>query len=184
MKLLERNPSLRVTWVVLTSDEERGAEALAGAHAVLDAATNSNIVIKDFRVRFLPYDGAAVKTYFDELKGSVTPDLIFTHYRHDLHQDHRLVSELTWNTFRDQLILEYEIPKFDGDFGAPNVFVHLDEDLCRRKIGILLDCFPSQRERPWFSEEVFRSVLRLRGMESNAPDRCAEAFYCRKLVLL
>ncbi|HEY7521614.1 MAG TPA: PIG-L family deacetylase, partial [Methylomirabilota bacterium] len=126
---------------------------------------------------------AAIKEYFEALKPQVAPDVIFTHYRHDLHQDHRLISELTWNTFRDHVILEYEIPKYDGDFGSPNVFVPLDEARCRRKIDLLLTHFGSQRDRRWFSEELFRSVLRLRGMEANAPDGYAEAFYGRKIVL-
>ena len=151
---------------------------------MLRGAKRKNIVIQDFEDGFLPYDGGAVKRFFEELKGTVAPDLIFTHHRQDLHQDHRLISDLTWHTFRDHLILEYEVPKFDGDFGAPNVFVHLDERVCRRKIRILLDTFVGERRRRWFTEEVFRAVLRLRGVESNAPDGYAEAFYCRKLVLI
>ncbi len=109
--------------------------------------------------------------------------MILTHYRHDLHQDHRLVSELTWNTFRDHLILEYEIPKYDGDLGSPNVFVPLDEPVCRRKFETILSCFESQKNKRWFSEDLFRSLLRVRGMECNAPSNYAEAFYCRKLVV-
>jgi LmbE family N-acetylglucosaminyl deacetylase len=124
-----------------------------------------------------------VKEAFEELKGSVAPDLVLTHYRNDLHQDHRLISELTWNTFRDHLILEYEIPKYDGDLGVPNVFLPLDESLCRRKLDAILACFTSQRDKRWFSEELFRSLLRLRGLECNAPDNYAEAFYCRKLLV-
>ena len=112
----------------------------------------------------------------------VSPDLVLTHYREDLHQDHRLISELTWNTFRDHLILEYEIPKYDGDFGVPNVFVPLDESLCRQKIDTILSSFMSQQGKRWFSEDLFRSLLRLRGMECNAPSTYAEAFFCRKLV--
>jgi LmbE family N-acetylglucosaminyl deacetylase len=184
LKLLERDPPPAVTWVVLTSNAERRAEAVAGARAFLRRVKRKEVVIKDFRDGFLPYAGEAVKTFFEDLKRTVSPDLVFTHLRQDLHQDHRLISDLTWNTFRDHLILEYEVPKFDGDFGTPNLFVHLDERLCRRKIQIILAAFRSQRGRRWFTEEVFRSVLRLRGMESNAPGGYAEAFYCRKLVLL
>jgi LmbE family N-acetylglucosaminyl deacetylase len=107
---------------------------------------------------------------------------VFTHYRGDLHQDHRLVAELTWNTFRDHLILEYEIPKFDGDLGSPNAFVPLDRSVCQRKIQTILGSFPSQATRSWFSEDTFYALLRLRGLEANAPSRHAEAFYCRKLL--
>ena len=110
------------------------------------------------------------------------PDLILTHYRHDLHQDHRLISDLTWNTFRNHFILEYEIPKYDGDMGCPNFFVPLDETICRRKMTYILKTFRTQTNKPWFTEDTFRAVLRLRGVESNAPSKYAEAFYCRKLV--
>jgi len=113
----------------------------------------------------------------------VNPDIIFTHCRYDLHQDHRLISELTWNTFRDHLILEYEIVKYDGDLGSPNVFVHLSEEICARKSKLLIDSFKSQHSHHWFTEETFRAILRLRGIESNAPCKWAEAFYSRKLVL-
>jgi LmbE family N-acetylglucosaminyl deacetylase len=184
LKILRRRGAPAVTWVVFASDARRRGEALASARTILRGVKKKTIVIKDFPDGFLPYAGGDVKMFFEELKRTVSPDLIFTHYREDLHQDHRLISDLTWNTFRDHWILEYEVPKFDGDFGAPNLFVHLDEDLCRRKVRHLLKAFGSQRGRRWFTEDLFRSVLRLRGMESNAPDSYAEAFYCRKLVLV
>ena len=183
LKLLQQGHAPAVTWIVFTSDARRRAEALASARAILRDVGTKEIVIKKFRDGFLPYDGAAVKSFFEEIKQRTSPDLIFTHHREDRHQDHRLISELTWNTFRDNMILEYEIPKFDGDFGSPNLFVHLDDDICRRKVRNILDTFQSQRGKRWFTEEVLRSVLRLRGMESNAPVEYAEAFYCRKLVL-
>ena len=126
--------------------------------------------------------GETTETAFEAL-GARVPDLVLTHYRHDLHQDHRFVSELTWNTFRDHLILEYEIPKYDGDLGAPNVFVPLTESICHRKIDLLLKVFPSQAGKHWFSRELFMSMLRIRGMEGNVPTLHAEAFYCRKAVL-
>lgn len=182
-KLADEHPGLSVTWVVWSSNARRAEEARASAEAILAGVKSREIVVNGFRDGFLPYHGAQVKEAFEELKKKVTPDLIFTHYRSDLHQDHRLVSELTWNTFRDHLILEYEIPKFDGDLGSPNVFVHLDQALCRRKIDNLMRSFPSQADHRWFSEETFRAILRLRGMESNAPDGYAEGFYGRKLVL-
>lgn len=171
-----------VTWVVFSADATREAEGLRSAEAFLRGAADVRVVIKKFRDGFLPYEGGLVKEAFEELKEIVSPDLVLTHHRDDRHQDHRLVSELTWNTFRDHLILEYEIPKYDGDLGAPNFFVPLDEALCRRKIEIVLESFVSQRSKRWFSEELFRSLLRLRGMECNAPSTYAEAFYCRKLT--
>jgi LmbE family N-acetylglucosaminyl deacetylase len=171
------------TWVVFASDAAREAEALHAADSLLQGTPNARIIIKKFRDGFLPYEGAAVKEAFEELKEIVSPDLILTHYRDDLHQDHRLISELTWNTFRDHLILEYEVPKYDGDLGVPNVFVPLDESQCRRKIETILTSFPSQHGKRWFSEDLFRSLLRLRGMECNAPGNYAEAFYGRKLRL-
>jgi LmbE family N-acetylglucosaminyl deacetylase len=183
LELLRRRPAPAVTWIVLTSDARRRAEALASARRMLRGVARKEIVISDFRDGFLPWGGDAVKRFFEEMKPRIAPDVIFTHHRDDRHQDHRLVSELTWNTFRDHWILEYEIPKFDGDFGAPNVFVHLDAAVSRRKVRAILRGFPSQRGKRWFDEEVLRAVLRLRGLESNAPDGYAEAFYCRKLVV-
>jgi len=131
----------------------------------------------------MPFAGAEVKAVFEELKQTVSPDLIFTHNRKDAHQDHRLLAELTWNTFRDHLILEYEIPKYDGDMGQPTVFLPIEADLCERKITHIMDAFQSQRVKRWFRRDTFLSLMRLRGMECNAPSGYAEAFYCRKLVL-
>jgi LmbE family N-acetylglucosaminyl deacetylase len=171
------------TWVVFSSDTIREAEGLRSAGMLLCKASSSRIIIKKFRDGFLPYEGSLVKETFEELKELVSPDLVLTHYRGDLHQDHRLISDLTWNTFRDHLILEYEIPKYDGDLGAPNIFVPLEESLCHEKIDMILTSFPSQAGKRWFSEELFRSLLRLRGMECHAPSTYAEAFYCRKLIV-
>jgi LmbE family N-acetylglucosaminyl deacetylase len=170
------------TWVVFSSDAVRGEEALRSAQALLAGTLDPRIYIERFRDGFLPYEGRRVKELFERLKGTSSPDLVLTHYRNDLHQDHRLISELTWNTFRDHWILEYEVPKYDGDLGTPNVFVPLDEPLWRRKIGAILESFPSQRDKQWFSEDVFRGLLRLRGVECNAPSGYAEAFYGRKLL--
>jgi len=183
LSLLEEAPNLSVAWIVLASDEARGQEALESAHALLANIPKKTIAIQTFRDGFLPYQGAAVKEYFEALKADVTPDLVFTHYRGDLHQDHRLVSELTWNTFRDHLIWEYEIPKYDGDLGSPNVFVPLSAGICERKIANLLTTFRSQIGKRWFSEELFQGLMRLRGMECNAPSGYAEGFYCRKAVI-
>jgi LmbE family N-acetylglucosaminyl deacetylase len=171
------------TWVVFTSDSTREAEALRSAETFLRRAAGRRIIVKKFRDGFLPYEGGLVKDAFIELRGMVSPDLVLTHYRNDLHQDHRLISELTWNTFRDHLILEYEIPKYDGDLGTPNVFVPLSESVCRAKIDTILTTFASQADNHWFSEELFRSLLRLRGMECNSTSSYAEAFHCRKLLV-
>jgi LmbE family N-acetylglucosaminyl deacetylase len=168
---------------VFSSNEKRKREALKSAEKFLCGIVTKKVTIHDLRDGFFPYVGADLKERFEELKAEISPDLILTHCRTDLHQDHRLVSELTWNTFRNHMILESEIPKYDGDFGAPNFFVPLDEPTCRRKIDIVLESFLSQANKHWFSRDVFSSVLRLRGMEANASSGYAEGFYCRKATL-
>lgn len=183
LKLIDSYPSSTFTWVVLSSDDRRRAEAENSAASLLAGAGKASIVMKSFRDGFFPFIGAEIKDYFETLKREVRPDLIFTHFRSDLHQDHRLISELTWNTFRDHLILEYEVPKYDGDLGAPNLYVHLEEHYCRQKVSHLVTYFRSQAGNQWFTEETFRAILRLRGIESNAASQYAEAFYCRKQVL-
>jgi LmbE family N-acetylglucosaminyl deacetylase len=174
---------LEVTWVVLGADGARADEARSSAGAFLTDAAAATIVVEAFRDGFFPYVGGSVKERFEALKAEVSPDVIFTHTGGDLHQDHRLVAELTWNTFRDHLILEYEIPKYDADLGQPNVYFPLPEAVVDRKISLLLEHFPSQRSRHWFTDDLFRALMRLRGMEGNSPTRYAEAFRCRKLVL-
>jgi LmbE family N-acetylglucosaminyl deacetylase len=183
LRLLRENPGTEVLWVVFSSTEERRAEAQACAQRFLAGAGKGDIRILGFRDGFLPYAGAAVKEAFEDLKTAFVPDLILTHYRHDLHQDHRQVCELTWNTWRNHLILEYEIPKWDGDMGIPNFFVPLEEADLAAKIAALMDCYVSQRGKSWFTEDTFRALPRLRGMECNAPSRHAEAFHCRKAAL-
>jgi len=182
LRLLSCYKNVEVTWVVFSSDKERGREARNSAELFLGQAKRKEIVVKDFRDGFFPFDGAKIKEIFERLK-PVLPSLIFTHNRKDAHQDHRLMAELTWNTFRDHLILEYEILKYDGDMGQPSVFVALGSEVCQRKINYLMDAFQSQRAKRWFQKETFLSLMRLRGMECNAPSGYAEAFYCRKLVL-
>jgi len=184
LKLASLYSGLVVHWVVLgCAEEERAREAERSARSLLDGAAELSVTLGRFPDAFFPYSGGDVKRFFEELKGKLAPQLIFTHYRDDLHQDHRLACELTWNTFRDHLILEYEVPKYDGDLGAPNVFVHLDTDVSERKIAHLLEHFPSQAGKRWFTDDLFRALHRLRGMESNSATGLAEAFYCRKLVL-
>lgn len=184
LSLLEENSNVDVFWAVFSSDEQRLREGQCSADTFLKGANRRDIVIKGFRDGFLPFAGAAIKQYFEELKEALCPDLIFTHHRHDLHQDHRFIAELTWNTFRNHLILEYEIPKYDGDLGSPNVFVQLSEPICQKKIGYILESFRSQHERQWFGAETFKALMRLRGLESNAGSKYAEAFYCRKITLV
>jgi LmbE family N-acetylglucosaminyl deacetylase len=183
LRLLQETPDLCFTWIVFGAGGRRAEEARASASTFLEAVREKRIVVLNFRDGFFPYTGADIKDYFEQLKQEVSPDLIFTHYRHDLHQDHRLICDLTWNTFRDHLILEYEIPKYDGDAGSPNFFVHLDQEICQRKVNAILEHFRTQENKDWFTEETFHALLRLRGIESKAPEKYAEAFYGRKLVL-
>ena len=182
LRFLDDHPATEVVWVVFAASGQRRAEALESANLFLANARKKEIVIKEFRDGYFPYIGSDIKDFFEELKRKHSPDLILTHCRDDLHQDHRLVSELTWNTFRNHLILEYEIPKYDGDLGAPNFFVHLTEKLARRKTGILLQSFKTQTEKNWFTEDAFLAILRLRGLECNAAGKYAEAYYCRKIA--
>lgn len=183
LKLIETFPELNVYWVVFgATGEKRKEEAWSSATTFLSSVKQKNILIKEFRDGFFPYIGGEIKEFFEQLKREVSPDLIFTHYRQDLHQDHHLISDLTWNTFRNHLILEYEIPKYDGDLGSPNFFMQLSESTAKRKVSYLLDNFSTQAGKGWFTADTFLSIMRLRGVESNAPDRYAEAFYCRKMV--
>ncbi len=183
LTLAERHPGSRIHWVVFSAKDERRAEAVRGSELFTAAGTLGKQILRTFPDGFLPFVGDEVKNLFEELKRETNPDLIFTHYRKDAHQDHRLLSEVTWSTFRDHMILEYEIPKYDGDMGAPNFFVPLTDTVCRKKVSSILETFQSQHGRRWFREETFMALMRLRGMESNAPSGYAEAFYCRKLVL-
>jgi LmbE family N-acetylglucosaminyl deacetylase len=173
---------LHVRWIVFSAHGPRRDEARASALELL-APAPVEIDVHSFRDGYFPYTGAEVKDVFEALKAEPAPDLIFTHHRHDLHQDHRLLCELTWNTFRDHLVLEYEIPKYDGDLGNPNVFVPVTEAQCRRKVDILLRHFGSQRSKHWFTEDLFLGLMRLRGAECRSPTGYAEAFHGRKLLL-
>lgn len=183
LKLIGEYPVNRLKWVVFASDETRKQEALRSAEAFLEGVENREVAVLSYRDAFLPASAVEIKEYFEEIKKAFAPDLVFTHYRHDRHQDHRLLSDLAWNTFRGHLILEYEIPKYDGDLGAPNCFAHLTEEQVGRKVGILLECFASQKEKHWFDKETFLALLRIRGMESASPTRYAEAFHLRKMII-
>jgi LmbE family N-acetylglucosaminyl deacetylase len=180
--LTRSRPDVEVTWVVLGAEGAREAEARASAEGFLASAAASEVVVLGFKDAYMPYHGEVVKDAFEELK-RFEPDLVLTHTRADLHQDHRLACELTWNTFRDHLVLEYEIPKVDGDLATPNVFVPLEEEHAREKIDRLLGAFASQRDKHWFDAEVFRGLMRIRGMECRAASGYAEAFLGRKLPL-
>ena len=187
LKLIEQHPQAQVHWVVLSAAGERATEARASAAKFLKFAASSNVVIADFRDRYFPFDGERLKDFVhaqaDAFPRRAQPDIVFTHRREDMHQDHRLVAELTWNAFRNHLILEYEIPKYEGDLGQPNVFVPLTEEQCSIKIDTIYDSFPSQQAKPWFTKDTFRSLLRLRGLECQSPSGYAEGFYCRKIVM-
>jgi LmbE family N-acetylglucosaminyl deacetylase len=183
LSIAQHHPDAEVTWAVLSAEGERRDEATASARAFTEGTARLDLRLESFRDGYFPYHGAAVKDWFEDLKSTVEPDVVFTHHGHDRHQDHRLVAELTWNTFRRHLILEYEVPKYDGDLGSPNVFVPLEAEVVARKMELLRGQFASQSARHWFDEEVFRALLRLRGMEAAPPTRYAEGFYARKLSL-
>jgi LmbE family N-acetylglucosaminyl deacetylase len=183
LTLVQSNPELEIDWLVLAAPGARGDEARASAEGFLAGAITSTVEVHEFRDGFLPYVGGEVKDVFEALKARVDPQVVLTHAAYDAHQDHRLACELTWNTFRNHLILEYEIPKYDGDLGRPNVFVPLAANVVDEKLRLLERHFPSQGGKHWFDPETFRGLMRLRGMESVAPERFAEAFTCRKAVL-
>jgi LmbE family N-acetylglucosaminyl deacetylase len=183
LRLLAERPRTSVHWVVASAHGARTREAQRSAARLLRGAASRDVRVEAFRDGFLPYDGARVKEMFEELKTRVSPDMIFTHRIDDAHQDHRLISELTRNTFRDHLILEYEIPKYDGDLGHPNVFVPLPTAIRRRKVRLLLSAFPSQASRRWFTAATFEGLMRVRGIECAAPDGFAEAFHVGKMIL-
>ena len=183
LTLLAAHPKLSVTWVVLSADDARADEAHSSATQFLAQAAHQRVKVERFRESYFPSHIDAIKDYFETLSREVSPDVIFTHYRDDRHQDHRVVSDLTWNTFRNHLILEYEIPKYDGDLGRPNLFMPLPEVHVERKLELLLSHFATQRSKAWFDRDTFSALMRLRGVESNAKSRFAEAFHARKLTL-
>jgi LmbE family N-acetylglucosaminyl deacetylase len=182
LQMLSARRDLEFFWVVFSSGSEREREARNSAALFLEQANRKEVIVKSFRDGFFPYEGTDVKEFFEELKKLVSPDLIFTHYRDDRHQDHRTISDLTWNTWRNHLILEYEIPKYDGDLGSPNYFSPLKREVCDRKIKYICDVFQTQSNKSWLTEDTFQAMHRIRGVECASPDKYAEAFYCRKLI--
>jgi len=179
--LLATRPDVHLTWVVFSSAGVREQEACTGAALFLQGAAGQEVILPKFRDGHFPYQGGEIKECFEQLKQKIDPHLVFTHYRDDRHQDHRTISDLTWNTWRRHMILEYEIPKYDGDMGRPNCFVPLDADICVRKASYIREAFVSERGKGWMSDDTFQALLRLRGVECAA--RFAEAFHCRKFVL-
>ena len=183
LRLLADHPGSSVHWVVFATTPERAEEAERAATLTLADAAVTTVQLLGFEDSYFPGQVREIKDVFEKLKTEVDPDLILTPWGKDAHQDHRTISELTWNTFRNHVVLEYEIPKYDGDMGRPGLFVALTRSQVERKIELLFDAFDSQKEKDWFDPEVFRGLLRLRGVECRAPDGYAEAFYCRKLIL-
>ncbi len=182
LRLLSGHHEIDIVWVVFGAKNEREQEARNSAALFLGCAKRKDVIVKNYRDGFFPFEGTQIKDYFEGLKAA-SPDLIFTHNRKDAHQDHRLIAELTWNTFRNHMILEYEIPKYDGDLGQPNLFVPLDQEIYEKKVQYLMEAFETQRSKQWFGKDTFLALMRLRGMECVAASGHAEAFYCRKLVL-
>jgi len=181
MTLQHRHPGSRFHWIIFTQEAGRDRESRDAAARIHGSGVQ--VDIHDFRMSYLPFEGPRVKDQFEEIKRRVKPDVVFTHRLEDRHQDHRVVAELTWNSFRDHLVLEYEIPKYEGDLGHPNFYVPLDDAVAARKLDLLMTCFPSQAKRTWFRRELFEGHLALRGIECNSPSGRAEAFHARKLCV-
>lgn len=180
MALTEALPGISVHWLVFSGTERRAAETRRAAERILINTGDRNVMVESFRDGYFPWEGAAIKDRFEGLKRDVDPDIVFTHYRDDRHQDHRIISELTWNTFRNHMVLEYEIPKYDGDSGVPNCYMPITEIQRKAKVETLIDCFPSQGDHAWFTADTFNGLMRLRGIECAAPEGFAEAFHARK----
>jgi LmbE family N-acetylglucosaminyl deacetylase len=183
LRLLAERPGTEVHWVVFSAGDAREQEARASAAEFLGAAGATTVTVKQFRDSYFPSVWADIKDAFVEIRRHMDPDVVFCHRVHDLHQDHRVVAELAWNTFRNHLILEYEIPKYEGDLGTPNVFVSLSTAHADRKVELLMKHFASQRSRGWFRPSTFQGIMSIRGIECNAPEGWAEAFHARKVVI-
>jgi LmbE family N-acetylglucosaminyl deacetylase len=181
LRLLAERPGSEVRWVVFSGDDDREDEARGSASAFLTGAGAAEVTVHRFRESYFPFVGGEIKDAFEQLKSEVDPDVVFTHRRDDEHQDHRTLSQFTWNTFRDHVVAEYEIPKYEGDLGHPNLYVPLDGAVADRKVELLMEHFGTQRSKKWFRPETFRGLMALRGVECNAV--WAEAFHVRKLVL-
>jgi LmbE family N-acetylglucosaminyl deacetylase len=183
LRLLAERPGSSVHWVVFSANAEREIEARASAHDFLASAAQQTVWVKQFRESFFPAVWVEIKEFFEEIRRAFNPDVILSHHRKDVHQDHRVIAELTWNTFRNHLVLEYEIPKYEGDLGAPNLFVPLSRSVAEHKVQLLLQHFASQAARSWFRADTFHGLMSIRGVECAATDGRAEAFHAPKLVL-
>lgn len=181
--LINKFPDAHFEWIVFSASPTRAKEAIQSANNLLVRAASKNITINDFRNGYFPYVGDQIKDYFELLKARISPDLILTHHLDDRHQDHRTLAELTWNTFRNHFILEYEIPKFDGGLGTPNCYIPVTPKFADTKISTLMDCFVTEATKSWFTPNTFEAMLRIRGVECNSPTGLAEAYYCRKISL-
>ena len=183
LRMIEQNPNVNIFWAVFSGDEIRSAEAQRSADAYLKGLKRSTVITRNFRDGHFPIAFAEIKQVFEQIKKQFTPDVIFTHTREDRHQDHRVIHDLTCNTWRDHAVLEYEIPKFDGDLGLPNIFAPIAQSVLRRKVEMLHEHFKSQVDKQWFTEEAFFALPRIRGIECNSPTKYAEAFHARKICL-
>jgi len=183
LNICSQNLKSEIHWIVFSASKERKKEAISSANNFLVSIEKKNIIVHDFKENYFPYNASTIKESFDDLGRNFNPDLIFTHHRSDLHQDHKLIYDLTLNTFRNHLVLEYEIPKYDGDLGSPYIFSSLEEKILDTKIKYINENFQTQKNKPWFSDETFRALPRLRGIESRSPSGYAEAFHCRKMNL-
>jgi LmbE family N-acetylglucosaminyl deacetylase len=183
LQLLRSNPSPEVYWVVFSGEGRRAEEARGSAEYWFEGAAASRFDLHNFRDGFFPDAWAAIKERFKELKEVFEPDLVFTHCRNDLHQDHRIIHELSWNTFRNHCIFEYEVPKYDGDLGTPNFYIPLEDEDAKNKTAALMRGFGTQTDKHWFSEELFIGQMRIRGMECGSPSGYAEGFYVRKACI-
>jgi LmbE family N-acetylglucosaminyl deacetylase len=183
LKLVQQVPDLEIWWVVFSAPGLRAEEAQQSAEDFLEGVASKEVRIGSFRESYFPSEWPLIKEWYEEIKTKFNPDVVFTHYRDDRHQDHRVLSDLAWNTFRDHLVLEYEILKYDGDLGRPNVFMPLPEEICHRKVKSLLKHFRTQSTKHWFTSDTFEAMHRVRGIECASPTGRAEAFYSRKMVL-
>ncbi|MGD6934016.1 MAG: PIG-L deacetylase family protein [Candidatus Bathyarchaeia archaeon] len=181
-RIIQETPGAQVYWAVFSGNEERRLEAKKSAQVFLEKVFAKTIDIQNFKESYFPFVGDQIKDYFEQISNNFSPDLIFTHHSEDAHQDHRLISSLTWNTFRNHLVLEYEIPKYDGDLGVPNVYFTLSKNDVELKVTRLLEHFKSQSSRQWFDPETFKAIMRIRGIEINSSSKYAEAFYSRKIL--
>lgn len=181
LRLQEEYPQLKFHWVIFSSNNQRKAEAHACSKEFIKNNASLDLTVLKCRESYFPFTAVEIKECFELLKQQFSPDLIFTHYHQDAHQDHRLISDLTWNTFRHHLILEYMIPKYEGEHGIPNFFVTLPIEAVQHKVNSIYNYYASQQEKHWFSKETFLAVMRLRGIESLSPSGYAEGFYARKM---